>query len=293
MSHGDDTESVSTFAFVIDTIVLLTVTLLIFGGLLLGGCAENPTGDYGFESEQGDGTPTRPAERPDVGLVQYEPEHKLDLPKSDDGCETLDVLFVVDNSGSMTDDRERVAQLVPEFAMRLGSLVSDLHIGVATTGPTPCNYRGALLAEPVGPWDGYRFMTTPDDLEQTVQLADGGGSTELGLLAAIQAIDPATPCTEGFHRENSGLVITIISDEDEQTPGGRATLYSILKLLHGNDRIAIVLLVNLDQSSRYMDLLNAAPNAFMASMYDDDFGAVFDEAVRSIASVCKLPPPEG
>lgn len=153
-------------------------------------------------------------------------------------CDTVDVLFVVDNSGSMRDDN---AQLIPAFA-NVEDLVSGVidgpcsyRIGVTTTESAPefqplrCQQRGALSragAICADPWGG--------DLEHPPWVSELDDISTLGCLLAvgthydtdekqldtlIAAIGPELQgpggCNEGFMREGVPLIVVLVTDEDD------------------------------------------------------------------------------
>lgn len=261
--------------------------------LTLAACSPTPDGAQSFDSDIGNGTP-RPYPGDDLGVGVYKPEEAVDLPPVHEDCPALDVLFVVDDSGSMDDDRDRVAAFLPDLALRVGSLVNDLHIGVTTTGEAGCDVRGGLQIEPVGPWHGERYMTDTIDLATVAgHRVPNTAGTELALNAVIAALDPETECTEGWHREGTGLLVVIITDEDEQTLGGLENLWRLIELLHGNERIAVLAILNPDAQNRFENLQEVAPHVVLTSLYESDYSDAFDAATRELAGACGLVPPEG
>lgn len=152
-------------------------------------------------------------------------------------CEAVDVLFVVDNSGSMEDDN---AQLIPAFANvdeLLGNLVDGpctYHLGVTTTEiapdfqPARCQQRGALSRAGAicDPW--------ADDPEHPPWISETDSLNLLGCLLAVgvdydtdekqletvlEALGDAQQgpggCNEGFMREGVPLIVVLITDEDD------------------------------------------------------------------------------
>lgn len=135
-----------------------------------------------------------------------------------------DILFVVDNSGSMGPMQNSLAQNFSSFIQFFTSAVDvDFHIGVTTTDTTTNGERGAL----VGPYiSNTGPNATPDPVSTFIsQVAVGtsGSATENGLLASVLAVtppntDPGGP-NEGFLRDEGLLSIIYISDEKDQSPG--------------------------------------------------------------------------
>ncbi len=152
-------------------------------------------------------------------------------------CDAVDVLFVVDNSGSMGDDN---AQLIPAFA-NLQDLVGELidgpctyRIGVTTTEPAPdfqpgsCQVRGALsragaiCADPFGDPEHPPWISEEDDVTTLGCLFAVGTNyttNEQQFQTILDALGPELQgpggCNEGFMREGVPLLIVLITDEDD------------------------------------------------------------------------------
>src|SRR4051794_29697921 len=66
------------------------------------------------------------------------PDHQS---QTDEFCQRpaskVDILWVVDNSGSMASEQNKIADRFTEFFQQLGSSLVDYHIGVVTTSITP------------------------------------------------------------------------------------------------------------------------------------------------------------
>lgn len=220
------------------------INLLLIGLSL--GCVEPESGfslsggppvlETGFEentseSETGEALYDLPPVKFDAGGIEEE--------DSVFECTDLDILFVVDNSGSMSDDQEKLVLEISSFVSNLTSLgigENSMHIGVVSTdnylgNPEECASLGALVTRTssgypeyleniCGPYsEGYNFMTEMDDLEKSFTcsalLGSNGSSSERQMEALIQALKP-TPeetmspfesrqdyCNEGFHRRAS------------------------------------------------------------------------------------------
>ena len=133
--------------------------------------------------------------------------------------DALDVLFVVDDSGSTVDDR---AELVAQAQAALFDVLHrdrgrkpDLHVGVTTTSLSIPNVRdcedgadGRIFGAPG--WDG----TLADALAQVP--ADGRGCQyEQPLAAAARAVSGTIAENRGFVREGALLVVVFLTDEDD------------------------------------------------------------------------------
>jgi hypothetical protein len=164
----------------------------------------------------------------------------------------LDILFVVDNSGSMADKQLALATNFPRMMDVLAQLdggLPNLHIGVITSdmgtlgsaSPTPgpgigqlgqggCSGRGLdgqlqvntaavtdlYISDVAGP-NGTRIRNytgdLPDVFSQIARVGQGGCGFEQHLAATRRAL--TNPANTGFIRPDANLAIVIIADEDD------------------------------------------------------------------------------
>ncbi|MCA9717266.1 MAG: hypothetical protein KC468_21505, partial [Myxococcales bacterium] len=218
-------------------------------------------------------------------------------------------LFVIDSSGSMSDEQDNVIASFPGFIDTITQSLAaqDFHIMVVSTdngedsglsnmcngdvcnctpAPACCasKCKGSVMTcsgfacddLPVGPCDyvygggrvynavgddcglagGLRYMqSSQPDVEATFECVGDvgtyGSGKEKPMLAASEAISAAMvapgACNEGFLRDDAILVLTFITDEEDDendngSPGGPADWYSALVARKGGDASAIVTL---------------------------------------------------
>ena len=172
-----------------------------------------------------------------------------DAPPATVQASGIDILFVIDNSGTM---REEQASLVANFNRFINVLenieggLPDIHIGVVTAdigagpygimGCTGNGDNGILQNAPVGgacstpgPELYIKDFANPDgvtrDTNYTGTLAETfsciaelgttGCGFEQPLEAARRALDGSNTQNNGFLRTSAALAIVIISDEDD------------------------------------------------------------------------------
>ena len=174
-----------------------------------------------------------------IGCQEEPPPVEEEEPET--GCQKVDILFVIDNSGSMADNQEKLIQNFPGFAQsieeRLGEKV-DYHVGVVTSdafaGNVPeCQMLGALVSQTAGA-DGTaqqcfetgrsdRFLTGEDDVSGRfsciANVGSTGSATEdlIGAARAALAGTTTGSCNAGFLRADSLLVLAFLTDEDTLT----------------------------------------------------------------------------
>lgn len=155
----------------------------------------------------------------------------------------LDVLFVVDNSGSMEQEQQALVEAFPSFMQELGAsgTLLDLRVGVISTDLGAGNY--SLPSCEVTGGDGGKLQnaprlagcTAPTDRwietnaagsnvpagtpEQAfaciATLGTRGCGFEQPLAAVLRAVDPSLNINPGFLREQATLAIVVLSDEDD------------------------------------------------------------------------------
>jgi len=120
-----------------------------------------------------------------------------------------DIVFYVDQSGSMGDDQARLASNFSTFISELNTYSTDWQIIVANAD-NGCNNTGGVL----------RPMSSDYTTRFAGAVSDGGGWwTEAGLTVTSEAIDKTDPgeCNYGFMRAGAMLHIIMVSDEVEQS----------------------------------------------------------------------------
>ena len=195
---------------------------------------------------------------------------KLDVPDPDaslDECKLVDLLFVIDNSNSMSAEQASVIASFDGFISGIQANLdeaNDYHVGVVTTddyalNTAGCRELGALVtasaAGVCGPWAAGNYISLADELAPAFTCAadvGGDGSTdEHQIDAALRAVGPALAgegeCNAGFIREDALLVLVIISDEDDGgnanpgSDGGPNEWFAELAALKGVESNVVVL----------------------------------------------------
>jgi len=128
----------------------------------------------------------------------------------------VDILWVIDNSGSMAEEQAKLASNFSAFMEFFLDSGLDWHIGVVSTdcdGAEKGKLQGA---------GGYRYLDvdSPNPValfQQMATLGTNGSFDERGRRAAYSALtDPLlSGYNAGFYRENASLHVIVISDEND------------------------------------------------------------------------------
>ncbi len=181
------------------------------------------------------GSDTPAAVVPLLGAGTYETEHTDEFIQK--SGQDVDVLFVVDNSGSMSEEQNNLSKNFGNFVNQATTWNNDYQIGVISTDIDKDG--GMLLGTP-------RFVTkaTVGQFGNNVKLGTNGSGTEQGLAAAQMALslpltaDSTTACTSAaqcnqgeacvdgfcggpnraFMRKDAALEVVFVSDEDDYSP---------------------------------------------------------------------------
>jgi len=232
----------------------------------------------------------------------------------------VDFLFVIDNSGSFTEEQEALSRNFDAFIRTAVANGIDYHLGVTTTGLMP--YRGGWSDCPGGALGGEagrlfpvdnsrpRVLTpqTPDvrtAFEENVKVGICHWWEE-GLEAARLALSPplvdhadvvatAAPMdgNAGFLREEARLYVLFVTDEDD---GGTEPSGDFVRFLQGlkpgrPDRVMAGAIVGLPScstapsvGSRYLEVVNA-----LGGLVGDVCAADWDGLLQQVSAAAFQP----
>lgn len=144
-----------------------------------------------------------------------------------------DVLFVVDNSCSMSQEQASLGANLGAFLQFARGANIDFQIGVVTTDTVRATDRGRFRGDP-------RIIqpTTPngdDVFAATVNLGTGGSGAERGLEAAYLALSDPLINTHnaGFLRASAALAVIFVSDEPDSSNRPLSFYESFLRNIKG------------------------------------------------------------
>ncbi|MBN2494648.1 MAG: choice-of-anchor D domain-containing protein [Deltaproteobacteria bacterium] len=231
-----------------------------------------------------------------------------------------DVLFVIDNSGSMGEEQQALADNFDVFIQYALTLNVDFHLGVITTevndaetnmgSPRRDIFPGILVHPTSRP--KYITNTTPD-LQQAFRDNVSVGTCcsdeqEAGLEAAYMALsapnidDPAK--NGGFMREDAKLYVIILSDEQDQSSGDPdfyVDFFSSIKGYRNPDRMAVSAIVgdspngcegpggSAGSGSRYIDVANRTGGVVESICTSDWAGSLSNLGLDAFAAIREFP----
>lgn len=145
-----------------------------------------------------------------------------------------DILFVVDDSCSMEEEQEELADNFDGFISNFVATNLDYHIGVTRASlhseggllspPNPELDWGVLEAFDAGdPWIDAGTADIVSVFNDIANVGTGGGDCEMALQASFSALNarlqPGQP-NVGFYREDAILTLVLLSDENDHGVDG-------------------------------------------------------------------------
>jgi hypothetical protein len=145
-------------------------------------------------------------------------EQRDDYKQVTGSATSIDILFVVDNSGSMAVNQSNLASNLPGFIDLISATPADFRIAVTSTDMDDPTQSGRFLAASGNP--KILSRTTPnlkDVFAANVKLGTHGSGFEHPLAAMEAALSAPLINNEnaGFLRSDALLGIVVVSDEDD------------------------------------------------------------------------------
>ncbi|MSP55794.1 MAG: hypothetical protein EXR69_09365 [Myxococcales bacterium] len=198
---------------------------------------------------------------------------------------SADILFVVDDSASMTEEQARLGENFSAFVEVLSGTFADWQIGVITTDPEEYGaLRGAILT-PDTPLLDAAFAAAVD-------VGNEGSRDEQGLLTSALAMSPSL--NPGLVRANSALNVVYVSDEDDHSPDVVDVYMAVLTGAAGSGGFRAHALVGdlpegcvsgtsaADAGTRYLDAVSGT-DGWSDSICADDYSALLARVGLDVA----------
>lgn len=254
--------------------------------------------------------PTLPGSDPVALVIESDDpdEAQLEVPLSGTGFReqtdvveqgtqySADILFVVDDSGSMGNDQTKLANSFSTFIDWLIQHTISFHIGVTTTDMSSGGAAGAFVGSP-------RILKndTPNlvaEFNDNVHVGTGGSASEKGLDGAVAALTYPNIANEnaGFLRDDAKLFVVFVSDEEDQSTEPVSYYVDLLTAVKdGNaDDLFLAAITGPATGScsgdgtapaapRYNEAI-ALTGGLMGSICDSDFGVTLQNLAFEITS---------
>ena len=148
-----------------------------------------------------------------------------------------DVLFVVDNSGSMASHQQRLADNAPRLFQHVVDSGVDYHVGVVTTDVDDPVEAGRLQVRQGSFWIQPRTPDQAARFGQMVALGVEGSIHESGRAATFAALQPRDDgFNAGFLRDDASLHVIVVSDEDDASGTRPISRSAFVDYLRGRKR---------------------------------------------------------
>jgi hypothetical protein len=178
--------------------------------------------------------------------IEKPPEKVKDIGTTISFNPRVDILFVIDDSGSMEAKQKNLAKNIELFTNNLASMaLLDYHIGVITTTMGAWSGGkggdGKLVGNPL-----YIERSTPmgiPALKRNLLVGTNGSGQEKMFEPLYAALTPPVLDNEnlGFYRPDAHLAVIIITDTDDQSDSQDAdSAYRFLLDLKKNDKNKIL-----------------------------------------------------
>lgn len=133
----------------------------------------------------------------------------------ENGNLTVDVLWVMDDSGTMSEEQANVVANLSAFVGVLDGFGADWQVGVTTTNVE--DVAGALVAPIITPY----AEDVAAQFASAVDVGAQGSRDEQGLMAMqLATSEPLlSGANSGLLRSSAGLAVIVLSDEDDHSPG--------------------------------------------------------------------------
>ncbi len=131
----------------------------------------------------------------------------------------IDIVWLVDDSSSMLQHQKKLSNEIADVVSQLNSLKLDYRMVVTTTSVGTGYSGGTYVGTP-------KILTasTPNlvaELKSRLLRGESGSNNEKGLLSLQNLVSDSYINADGigFHREESLLLINVLSDEDDHSDG--------------------------------------------------------------------------
>lgn len=143
----------------------------------------------------------------------------------------VDIILVVDNSSSMSQYQNRLADQTGSMIDTLNALGMNYHIAVVTTDMQPGGSGGQFIGSPK-----YLTGSSPNlvsTLQDKIRAGNSGSANERGVSSILSSLSPSYLAGQGagFLRSEAYLAIVVLSDENDNSVESNAQFMTFLDKL--------------------------------------------------------------
>lgn len=210
------------------------------------------------------------------------------------GPVVTDVLWIIDNSGTMSEEQTTLEAATLDFASRIEQSGIDFHLAVITSDMAQAEEAGVLRGTPP--------YLTPDtealaaEFLARASVGVAGSAEERGLDAASAALSSPLKDTAnaGFLRPEAELDLIFVSDEDDQSDILLSEMVDFLARLKGSLPFRVSALVGdapygcaslsgaADPAPRYLELADAT-GGVTQSICSSSYGPMIERLVMMLS----------
>ena len=162
----------------------------------------------------------------ETSIKEIEKHDTIEIQKPNDA--KVDILFVIDNSGSMASYQKSLSDNIDKFISIFANaqIIPDFKIGVITTdNPVPITFNKTSMLN-----DKTTFISS---VKKAIMAGTSGSATEKPLEMATIAVK------SNFSRPDAMLFVNIISDENDDSPDSTIHYIEQMKLEKGSKKVTI------------------------------------------------------
>jgi hypothetical protein len=131
----------------------------------------------------------------------------------------LDIMWIIDNSGSMADEQTALGNNFDSFITQFINMNVDFKMGITTTDTSSDSKKGKMVTGSDTKLTSAKAAANPNqfmaDFKSLVQVGISGSGYEKGLAASEGFMEKYAA---SFVRPDAYLAVVVLSDEEDQSP---------------------------------------------------------------------------
>lgn len=204
----------------------------------------------------------------------------------------VDILFVIDNSGSMQEEQAKIAQVFSGFIAQVSHM--NWRIAITTTdtfsADVACNKGNLCLMDASSYFIDANTQNVNQVFMSKIQVGLSGAGTELGLTALNSFLTNKKADYQSFMRPDATFVTITVTDSEEtssltaeqflitaanQLPQGKKFISHSSIVLPGDTKCKEINKAENKFGTKYHDV-TVATGGILASICDQNYGSQFD-----------------